>query len=103
MQNIVIYGSSDDLIEVEGKIEGCDEYNPSPKEPVGGKITVTAQKEVVTIYCLYDGCWSFAVSPWPNEEKLPWAIDRVWGSRCPYSETLVIIVPNNARVQFEKL
>ena len=30
MQTIKIYGASDDLVEVEGNVPGCDEFNDTP-------------------------------------------------------------------------
>jgi hypothetical protein len=54
---ISFYGSSDDLIEIEGDIKGCDEYD------VGGQITsfVVAGLSVSLQYA-YGGCWSISVN-----------------------------------------
>jgi hypothetical protein len=101
MKTLMIYGASDDLIETSG-IEGCDEFSAGGGDPLCGRLTVTADTDTLTIYCLYDGCWSFAISPWPNEEKLPWEIRRIWGNKQPYSETLEIDVPDNARLSYYK-
>lgn len=101
MKTLIVYGASDDLIETSG-IEGCDEFGGAGQgDPVLGKLTVAASTDVLTIYCLYDGCWSFAVSPWPNEESLPWEVRRIWGKNVSYSETLEIDVPDNARLTYD--
>jgi hypothetical protein len=59
MQTAIFYGSSDDLIEVDG-VKGGDEFNAyTPGDNcyagsfnLGGKMR---------IHAIYDGCWSFAV------------------------------------------
>jgi len=33
MPDVTIYGASDDLIEVEGDVPGCDEYNQESAVP----------------------------------------------------------------------
>lgn len=103
MKTLTIYGASDDLIEAEG-IEGADEFGAYGKDDaICGKVVVTAGTEVLTVWCIYDGCWSFAVSPWPNEEKLPWPVKRTWGDKMGHSETLEIEVPDNARMTFTRM
>lgn len=43
MSQIVIYGASDDLIEVDGDVPGCDEYNEeSARLLVRGAATMSA-------------------------------------------------------------
>lgn len=51
MNEVIFYGSSDDLIEVDGTIPGCDEFNESEGsfEVAGLRIDVEYQS---------NGCWS---------------------------------------------
>lgn len=62
MNHITIYGASDDLIEIEGKVRGCDEY-PSDEaafEVAGLGITVTFAQ---------GGTWHISVGP--LDEDIP--------------------------------
>lgn len=53
----VVYGASDDLVEVEGDIE--EEFNALGKHPYLGYLNVGGK---FTIDIVYDGYWKFSVS-----------------------------------------
>jgi len=101
MKTIKIYGASDDLIEIEGSCYGCDEYDVSG---IGGPLIATFELEsngyAVKVYCIYDGCWSFAVTPQAEaDEHEPWDAIFTFGKDKSYSQTVTIIVPDNTTVR----
>jgi hypothetical protein len=59
MQTAVFYGCSDDLIEIEG-VKGGDEFGcyRSDDNPVRATFNLG---DKMRLWCIYDGCWSFAV------------------------------------------
>ena len=96
MQTAKFWGSSDDLIEIEG-VKGGDEFNGLTKDEeliagtfnLGGKIRVRA---------LYDGCWSFAVGQVDEDIPLPdWPI-RIEQHEKGYSTALIIECPDDVKV-----
>ena len=99
MKTVKIYGASDDLVETSG-IKGCDEFGCySSDELVHTTLAIVTQTEGVHVYAIYDGCWSFAVSPAMDSEQLPdWPIRHLWGGGSDYSETLEIDVPDDAEL-----
>jgi hypothetical protein len=52
--SVAFYGASDDLIEVEGKLPGCDEYDSDDEifEICGLRVRVTYEN---------NGCWAIGV------------------------------------------
>lgn len=75
MATIKIYGASDDLVEIDGKVPGCDEHGfyqsaSDPKDRMG--YIATSDGSVLTIGYAVDGtgCWRVAV------ERLGTAIVR---------------------------
>jgi hypothetical protein len=70
MQTAKFWGSSDDLIEVEG-VKGGDEFlseSNSSNELIAGVFNLGG---LVRIYAIYDACWSFAVSKVDEDIPLP--------------------------------
>jgi hypothetical protein len=57
---VTIYGSSDDLIEIEGEAEGCDEYNAEK-----GVFLLHGDDRHTRVTVEYDenGCWQIGVAP----------------------------------------
>ena len=104
MKTIKIYGASDDLIEVEGSCKGCDEYNAGGTGPLMGVIHLTTEENAVHVHCIYDGAWSFGVSPQDVEgddwSVMPWPMRRKYGIPVQYSETLEIDVPDDCEVSY---
>jgi len=96
MKAIKFYGSSDDLIEVEGEIDGCDEYGQFG-EKLKDYFTVQSESGAAKIYPIYDGCWSFAIGQTDESIPLPeWDI-RV-GNEHDYSTYLMLDVPDDAKI-----
>lgn len=70
---VMIYGASDDLVEVEGVIPGCDEYSEAP-----GRFIVIGEtgSTRVTIQYNEDGVWAVTLSPLDEDTPmLPAVID----------------------------
>ena len=85
MQTIKIYGASDDLIEVDGKCKGCDEYGTGGSGPLMGAIHLNAGDNSVHIHCIYDGSWAFAVCPQDGDyDFMPWEVSYSFGKDSPY-------------------
>jgi hypothetical protein len=57
---VVIYGASDDLIEVEGDVPGCDEYNDE-----AATFVLTGDGGQVRVGMRYgrSGCWEATIAP----------------------------------------
>ena len=106
MKDVKIYGASDDLIEIDGDITGADEYTAYGGDNLHvGTIHFydLENGEVLNIHALYDGCWSFAVSPWHNDEQMPgWEMVRSFGEDVPYSETVKLSVPDDVFCKFKR-
>jgi hypothetical protein len=103
MKTLKVYGASDDLIEASG-VEGCGEFSAHADGDYQGHLTVesgnTSQDYyVITLHVIHDGCWAFAVTM--DEDNPPnWPVRRFWGKDIPYSETLEIDVPDDARLSW---
>lgn len=54
MRKIAFYGASDDLVEVEGEIPGCDEYPAT-------EASFTVAGLMVKVSLGEDGCWGIKV------------------------------------------
>lgn len=95
-QTAVFYGSSDDLIEVEG-VKGADEFGVYVSDGrYHGSFNLGGQ---MRIHAIYDGCWSFAVGQVGEDIPLPdWPIRILAQPGTPYSMRLEIDVPKNAKV-----
>lgn len=73
---VTIYGASDDLIEVEGKAPGCDEYNAD----AGSFIVSSADASTrVRVWYGTGGCWH--VSAAPIDEDVPMLPTEIVGER----------------------
>lgn len=105
MKDLTIYGASDDLIETEG-IPGCDEFEACiiGGGVYAGVLRVRSKEGSLDIYCIYDGCWCFAIGTEDGDyDMMPqWPVRRTWGDQVPYSETLRIGVPDDAVLAFER-
>lgn len=105
----MIYGASDDLVEVDG-CEGADEFNVyggDGKVIWQGDFVGAGATEQVRVYAIYDGCWHFSVGQVDEDVKLPrWPIrfeqgDEDWGSLKAgpgYSVVLLIDAPAGVRL-----
>jgi hypothetical protein len=103
MQNLKLYGASDDLIELEG-VKGADEFNVYPSGSYAGKITVKASDGAINIHVIYDGSWAFSICPQDgdSDQMPPWSITRDFGQDSRYSETIYIELPDDAVAFFSK-
>jgi hypothetical protein len=104
VKTLRIYGTSDELIEVSG-IDGADEFGSMTCrqcQSYGGSMMVSARdrNDDIQIHAIYSGSWSFAISAESGgyDRMPPWPVRRTWGMDCPYSETLEIDVPDDARL-----
>jgi hypothetical protein len=57
---VTIYGASDDLVEVEGAVSGCDEYNTED-----ASFVLIGDSGQARVRCWYGrkGVWGIAISP----------------------------------------
>lgn len=68
MSDVIIYGSSDDLIEVEGSVPGCDEYAAeSATFVLHGGLGDAAR---ITVMYGGSGMWSIAIAPLDEDVPL---------------------------------
>lgn len=68
MSTVTIYGSSDDLIEIEGDAKGCDEYNAEE----GTFVLIGSEgKARVHVSYLDGGVWGIRVSPVEEDAPMP--------------------------------
>ena len=96
---IKIFGSSDDLIEVEG-CTGANEFYAGGSGLVGGVIYLSSDLGIMKIYALYDGCWHFSVGLNDDGDTFPdWPIS-ICRHKNGYSTVLQILAPNNTVCSF---
>ena len=69
METILIYGASDDLIEVAG-CDGADEFNHYEREPWVGDL-VAPDGSAMRVHVLFDGCWHVAVGQVAEDRPFP--------------------------------
>lgn len=73
VSTIVLYGASDDLIEVEGDRPGCDEYNAEDQHFVLAGANGTVR---VRVWYTRRGLWAIAAAPVDEDTPmLPVAIE----------------------------
>ena len=82
-----IYGASDDLIEIEGDIPGCDEYN---------EVCAYFQIAGLQIGVEYAGTWEVAVGQ--IDEDVPVTATDVRLSVDGYTMVLTMTVPHGSHV-----
>ena len=90
MAQLIFYGASDDLIEVEGVFE--EEY-PAEK---GTFLVVAGDGRQAKVRVTYEneGCWS--VATWPVDDDIAGFESRVEFDR--YSARLILDVPEQTKV-----
>jgi len=96
-------GGSDDLAEVEGRVEGCDEYcNPS------GHFTFLVEGEnddKALVYLDYrnNGVWAATITRFDEDVEIPdWNARIVSSKYCAYSNELVLDLPETAKISLYK-
>ncbi len=93
MADVTVYGASDDLIEVEGDVPGCDEYNGELSQ-----FLLTGGDRALRVRVRYDddesGCWGIEVAPRDEDTAmLPVVISqqpRMDGEGVGYSARAVV-------------
>lgn len=89
MKALKFYGASDDLIEVEGDLVGCDEYNAeSAAFEVAG----------VRVRVIFGGCWMIGVEPIDEEVMVAAENMRLSLHEKRYSMQLDLDVPAHSYV-----
>jgi hypothetical protein len=63
----VFYGSSDDLVEVDGTAPGCEEYNTEDATFV----VMCGEQGAVHLRVQYDDVWSITVAPLDEDTPMP--------------------------------
>lgn len=66
-ETVVLYGASDDLIEVEGDVTGCDEY---PGDDEHFVLIGEAGKVRVRVWYTRGGIWAIAAAPVEEDEPM---------------------------------
>ncbi|HEY1170804.1 MAG TPA: hypothetical protein VGH19_05485 [Verrucomicrobiae bacterium] len=106
-RTVKIFGAKDHLVIIEGGIpsDAGDELN-SLTNPIlqehgyFGVLQISSPDNPgLNIHPIYDGNWSFAISPVAEDGPMPeWPIRRSWGTVNSHSETLEIDVPKSAQL-----
>lgn len=99
MKHVKVYGSSDDLMEIEGDVPGCDEYNGEH-----GAWTVAGLR--IALRYGDNGCWHIKVGQIDEDvavtaENLTLSINPRIDGRPGYSMLLDLDVPDDAYVTAE--
>jgi hypothetical protein len=94
---ITIYGASDDLVEVEGKIEGADEYS------TGGHwsgVIEAPDGATAIVYVDYrdNGTWTTTIGQYEEDYPLPEWTAATAVEPGGYSTTLSLIVPEGSKI-----
>jgi hypothetical protein len=103
MQQVTFYGSSDDLVEVEGSLPGCDEYYLTDAEEHEFALTWaegigTMRGNIVLARYGDTGLWLFGVGPY--DEGMPFVVESadITLHENKYSTELILMVPDATRV-----
>ncbi len=104
MASITFWGASDDLVEIEGDLEGCDEYPLGILNSDLGQYTIFEVRtdrervEIVATYT-YSGTWTFMpVLPTEDDPWPAWPMQVSASPQNDYSLQLTIEVPDGTVV-----
>jgi len=90
---VEIYGASDDLVEVEGKIKGADEYSYADGTWKGVLEAPNGESALVFVDYRDNGFWTVSVTPYEEGYKV-WPVEyAVIDANCRYSLTATVEVP----------
>lgn len=95
--HLKFYGYSDDLVEVEGTFDGCDEYNRIDRPGIF-KIADETEGLLVIVEFGYSGTWMVGVAPVDEETPMPTTWNIRIGQDHDYSAMLVMSPPENAKL-----
>jgi hypothetical protein len=90
---ISFYGSSDDLIEIEGDIKGCDEY---PAQPANNDFVVAGL--TVSVGYGVNGCWVIIVQQLDEDVEVEAKNMRLSVAPNGYSMLLEMDVPKGSYI-----
>lgn len=107
---ITVYGSSDDLIEVDGAVGASPEeyYSHGVSKLAWRADFIEPSDDLVAdrlrVYAIYDGCWHFSVGQTDEQFKLPeWPIRITQAPKLDgnpgYSTLLTIEAPEGTRIR----
>jgi hypothetical protein len=93
-------GGSDDIVTVTTP-DGTEEYYTYERGPIMWHADVTdGAIQVVRVYALYDGCWSFAAGQVNDDGPMPdWPISIRQDPETRYSALLEIDAPAGTKVR----
>lgn len=90
MTEVTPYGASDDLIEVEGNVSGCDEYNADDAHFV---LVGEVGKVRLRVWYTRRGVWAIAAAPVEEDARtLPVMIDAEGYSAHAHVEGVQMVV-----------
>jgi hypothetical protein len=89
MKIVSFYGVSDDLMEVEGDIPGCDEYDGDR-----GSFLVCGLR----VKLAYSGCWGIAVEQIDESVKVEASVASFCVHENGYSMYLCLAVPDGSYI-----
>jgi hypothetical protein len=70
LSDVIFSGSSDDLIEVEGALSGCDEYDTAGSGR--GAFVVHCKGDTSALIALkFAGTWAVAIAPVDEDTPMP--------------------------------
>ena len=105
-KTVAFWGASDDLVEVEGDLPGCDEHGAynSGDDLINAKFLITAEHGRMHVYAIYDGQWAFAPALVDEDDMLPgWPMRLMQqkrdDGRLHYSMRLEIDLPDDATIK----
>ncbi|WP_166344978.1 hypothetical protein [Phytoactinopolyspora limicola] len=98
---ILIYGASDDLVEVQG-CRGAEEFSHYDQGPWRADL-IAPNGEQMRVHVLFDGCWHVAVGQVDEDVPLPqWPLRFEQGQRGDgspgYSVVLCVDAPDGTRL-----
>lgn len=93
-ETVTIYGASDDLVEVEGRIEGADEYSYSDVTWKGVLEAPNGETALVFVDYRDNGFWTVNLTPFEEGYRFDWPVSyAVIDANCKYSLTATVEVP----------
>lgn len=85
---VKIYGASDDLVEVEGDVPGCDEYDVGMSS-AGIFVLACDNGSAIVVRCAYRSNGVWLVSAWPIAEGVPMPFATIRGEGA-YSTSITV-------------
>jgi hypothetical protein len=97
---VAIYGANDDLVEIEGDIDGADEYMCPSGHASFTMVSPDGGTAVVYADFRDNGVWSVALSRYEEDYAIPNWNARIISddTNCTYSATLLVDVPEGTTI-----